>query len=203
MGTRRAGTHCSCGTMPDGCTLKSTAPSVAGAGTTALDVPAASGWPGASSAPLIVPPLKNRQRGTNRAPFGDLSRLFRTERRGSRRGGQLPHGRAYAAGSQAAGPTCPQTPTRLETSRGPVTRRHRKCGRFRWRGAAQVALRPLYKGLGNSYGFSVRARFAQRRATRTKRFRRSKNKKLLSTTTFQRRTGRTAPVAGHGDHRGR
>ena len=87
VGTRRAGTHCSCGTMPDGCTLKSTEPSVTGAGTTALDVPAASGWPGASSAPLIVPPLKSRQRGTNRAPSGDVSRLFRRKRRGSKRGG--------------------------------------------------------------------------------------------------------------------
>lgn len=202
MGTRRAGTHCSCGTMPDGCTLKSTAPSVAGAGTTALDVPAASGWPGASSAPLIVPPLKNRQRGTNRAPFGDLSRLFRTERRGSRRGGQLPHGRAYAAGSQAAGPTCPQTPTRLETSRGPVTRRHRKCGRFRWRGAAQVALRPLYKGLGNSYGFSVRARFAQRFSARERSAFAIEEQQVVVNNDFPETDG-TAPVAGHGDHRGR
>lgn len=202
MGTRRAGTHCSCGTMPDGCTLKSTAPSVAGAGTTALDVPAASGWPGASSAPLIVPPLKNRQRGTNRAPFGDLSRLFRTERRGSRRGGQLPRGRAYAAGSQAAGPTCPQTPTRLETSRGPVTRRHRKCGRFRWRGAAQVALRPLYKGLGKSYGFSVRARFAQRFSARERSAFAIEEQQVVVNNDFPETDG-TAPVAGHGDHRGR
>lgn len=202
MGTRRAGTHCSCGTMPDGCTLKSTAPSVAGAGTTALDVPAASGWPGASSAPLIVPPLKNRQRGTNRAPFGDLSRLFRTERRGSRRGGQLPHGRAYAAGSQAAGPTCPQTPTRLETSRGPVTRRHRKCGRFRGRGAAHGTLRPLYKGLGKSYGFSVRARFAQRFSARERSAFAIEEQKVVVNNDFPETDG-TAPVAGHGDHRGR
>lgn len=202
MGTRRAGTHCSCGTMPDGCTLKSTAPSVAGAGTTALDVPAASGWPGASSAPLIVPPLKNRQRGTNRAPFGDLSRLFRTERRGSRRGGQLPHGRAYAAGSQAAGPTCPQTPTRLETSRGPVTRRHRKCGRFRGRGGAQVTLSPLYKGLGKSYGFSVRARFAQRKSHANEALSAIEEQKVVVNNDFPETDG-TAPVAGHGDHRGR
>ena len=202
MGTRRAGTHCSCGTMPDGCTLKSTAPSVAGAGTTALDVPAASGWPGASSAPLIVPPLKNRQRGTNRAPFGDLSRLFRTERRGSRRGGQLPHGRAYAAGSQAAGPTCPQTPTRLETSRGPVTRRHRKCGRFRGRGAAHGTLRPLYKGLGKSYGFSVRARFAQRKSHANEALSAIEEQKVVVNNDFPETDG-TAPVAGHGDHRGR
>jgi hypothetical protein len=202
VGTRRAGTHCSCGTMPDGCTLKSTAPSVAGAGTTALDVPAASGWPGASSAPLIVPPLKNRQRGTNRAPFGDLSRLFRTERRGSRRGGQLPHGRAYAAGSQAAGPTCPQTPTRLETSRGPVTRRHRKCGRFRGRGAAHGTLRPLYKGLGKSYGFSVRARFAQRFSARERSAFAIEEQKVVVNNDFPETDG-TAPVAGHGDHRGR
>jgi hypothetical protein len=202
VGTRRAGTHCSCGTMPDGCTLKSTAPSVAGAGTTALDVPAASGWPGASSAPLIVPPLKNRQRGTNRAPFGDLSRLFRTERRGSRRGGQLPHGRAYAAGSQAAGPTCPQTPTRLETSRGPVTRRHRKCGRFRGRGAAHGTLRPLYKGLGKSYGFSVRARFAQRIGHANEALSAIEEQKVVVNNDFPETDG-TAPVAGHGDHRGR
>jgi hypothetical protein len=202
VGTRRAGTHCSCGTMPDGCTLKSTAPSVAGVGTTALDVPAASGWPGASSAPLIVPPLKNRQRGTNRAPFGDLSRLFRTERRGSRRGGQLPHGRAYAAGSQAAGPTCPQTPTRLETSRGPVTRRHRKCGRFRGRGAAHGTLRPLYKGLGKSYGFSVRARFAQRFSARERSAFAIEEQKVVVNNDFPETDG-TAPVAGHGDHRGR
>lgn len=202
MGTRRAGTHCSCGTMPDGCTLKSTAPSVAGAGTTALDVPAASGWPGASSAPLIVPPFKSRQRGTNRAPFGDLSRLFRTERRGSRRGGQLPHGRAYAAGSQAAGPTCPQTPTRLETSRGPVTRRHRKCGRFRGRGAAHGTLRPLYKGLGKSYGFSVRARFAQRFSARERSAFAIEEQQVVVNNDFPETDG-TAPVAGHGDHRGR
>ena len=49
------GTHCSWGTIPEGCTARSTAPSVGGAGaaTTALDGPAASGWAGASSAPLM------------------------------------------------------------------------------------------------------------------------------------------------------
>ena len=96
------GTHCSWGTIPEGCTARSTAPSVGGAGaaTTALDGPAASGWAGASSAPLMFEGLDAKKSTEGEIPPFLFQPLFKRE-----------GGRAQAGG-------CPRgVPTRLDAKR--------------------------------------------------------------------------------------
>ena len=80
--------------MPDGCTVKSTAPSVAGAGTTALDGAAASGWPGAPSAPLMVAPFKKSTEGHE-----STAQLTRAARSFAKIADAEPHGRARGFGT--------------------------------------------------------------------------------------------------------
>ena len=63
----------------------------------ALDGPAASGWAGASSAPLMFEELDAKSR--RRAGFPSCSSLF--SKRGTCSGGRVPQGRAYEARCQA------------------------------------------------------------------------------------------------------